>query len=78
MSKVRIKKAADIAAEAQLAASERIRAERDRLLASTDHLLLSDSPRKDDRAIVAYRQALRDITKQKDFPQKIDWPDFPS
>jgi hypothetical protein len=52
-----------------------VRMQRDRLLAASDWMALSDvtmSP-----AWVAYRQELRDITKQVDFPDNIVWPKEP-
>lgn len=49
-----------------------VRAERDRKLAETDWMALSDvvmSPEMAD-----YRQALRDITDQVGFPHTVEWP----
>lgn len=56
-----------------------IRAQRDRLLAETDYLLMPDYPvaGEDLDALAVYRQALRDITKQETFPQSVAWPDKP-
>jgi hypothetical protein len=52
------------------------RAERDRLLASTDYLAMPDYPLDEEKkaAIFAYRQALRDLPSQEGFPRQIDWP----
>lgn len=63
----------DIPAE-QLA--KKIRSERNRLLAATDWTQLSDAP--DDKAAwAAYRQGLRDISKQATFPSSVTWPEAP-
>jgi len=51
---------------------EAIRAKRNALLAATDVMMLPDYP-GDKTEVMAYRQALRDITKQKDL-DKIKWP----
>jgi len=56
-----------------------IRAQRDRLLAETDYLLMPDYPIEGEAldALAVYRQALRDITKQETFPQSVIWPVLP-
>ena len=64
------KTAADNAA---LAATER--ATRDELLKATDHYGLSDVTMSD--AMATYRQALRDVPQQTDFPTSINWPTKP-
>lgn len=61
-SKVREKKAMEI------------RAERDIRLAKTDWMALPDSPRCTPE-LLAYRQALRDITAQPGFPASVVWPE---
>ena len=43
-----------------------LRVERDRLLAATDHMALSDAPGAMTQAMRSYRQALRDITDTAD------------
>ena len=48
---------------------------RDALLASTDTWGLADYPATAEQT--AYRQALRDITAQTDFPIYITWPTKP-
>lgn len=54
----------------------KIRAERDKRLASTDWTQLADAPV--DKAVWAtYRQALRDITAQEGFPETVNWPASP-
>ena len=54
---------------------ERVRATRNRRLAASDWAVLPDVPMSEERrqAWAAYRQALRDITRQPD-PFKIYWP----
>ena len=49
------------------------RAERNRRLAETDYTCLAD--RQPSAAVIAYRQELRDLTKQEGFPYKIIWPE---
>jgi len=51
---------------------EEIRQERNRLLAETDYLALSDNTMS--AAMTTYRQALRDITNQSGFPTSVTWP----
>jgi hypothetical protein len=56
--------------------SESIRNERDKILSGTDKMALSDrtlSPEWN-----TYRQELRDITNQTDFPHNITWPTKPT
>ena len=55
------------------AAAKRNRAERDRLLAETDYLALSDATLTSD--MTTYRQALRDITTHANWPN-LDYPDM--
>jgi len=66
------------------AAAKRNRAERDRRLAETDYLALSDATLTSDMA--TYRQALRDITTHANWPNLVypdidgsggDWPTKP-
>jgi hypothetical protein len=64
------KTAADNAA---LEATER--STRDDLLKATDHYGLSDVTMTE--AMTAYRQALRDVPQQTDFPGTITWPTKP-
>ena len=58
-------------------AAERVRTERDRLLAETDWTGLSDVTMSAD--MTTYRQALRDITAHANFPnlEDADWPTKP-
>mgnify|MGYP002621591983 FL=1 len=51
---------------------QEVRGQRNRLLAETDYLALSDSTLTSDMA--AYRQALRDVPSQEGFPTDVTWP----
>ena len=69
--------AADIAAAPARALTE-LRAKRDRLLAETDYLALSDNTLSSD--MTTYRQALRDLPSGKDTVEKCEnatWPTKP-
>lgn len=58
------------------ATSEKVRNERDELLAQTDKYVLVDYPisAEDKVRVVAYREALRDITETTDFPFNVHFP----
>ena len=51
------------------------RSTRDTLLKETDHFALSDVTMAD--AMKTYRQALRDVPQQSEFPNNITWPTKP-
>lgn len=72
---------ADIAASQPTAAQLAIdaRAKRDFLLSATDYLLTVDYPITSEKLedVKVYRQALRDITEQANFPTGIEWPEYP-
>lgn len=57
---------------------EAARTKRDDLLTKTDYMMMPDYPISEEHRanLAAYRQALRDITKQTD-PTNILWPVFP-
>jgi hypothetical protein len=57
--------------------AERIRGERNRLLAECDYIMLPDYPLGDKSKWEIYRQSLRDVTKQGTFPDSVDWPKEP-
>lgn len=59
--------------------AERVRQERNKLLAESDWTQLIDSPFANDENGLwqAYRQALRDIPLQEGFPFNIEWPQRP-
>ena len=52
-----------------------VRAERDELLAASDHMALADRITDSWRT---YRQTLRDVPAQAGFPNSITWPSEPS
>lgn len=52
-----------------------VRNQRDRLLAETDWMALSDVTMSSE--MTAYRQALRDIPTQAGFPASVTWPTKP-
>lgn len=56
-----------------------IRSKRNLLLAETDYLLMPDYPisKENLEKVKEYRQQLRDITKQDEFPKDVTFPDFP-
>ena len=56
-----------------------IRSKRNSLLAETDYLLMNDYPISDEylAKIKKYRQELRDVTKQENFPTDVVFPEFP-
>ena len=56
-----------------------VRSKRNLLLSETDYLLMPDYPISDEclSRIKKYRQELRDITKQENFPTAVVFPDFP-
>lgn len=52
------------------------REKRNALIAETDYMAMPDYPLSEEKrqAVLAYRQALRDVPEQKGFPRQIDWP----
>ena len=56
--------------------ADSIRKERNVLISETDYLLMSDYSLTEEKkaSVLAYRQALRDITLQATFPQNVTWP----
>ena len=66
----------DTAKDARLLADKwvNVRSQRDRKLAETDSLALSDQTLADN--MKTYRQELRDVPSQSD-PENITWPDLP-
>ena len=69
------KTAEDIAADLA-SRSAQVRAQRDRLLASSDWTQVLDAP-VDKAAWAAYRQSLRDVPLQAGFPENVTWPKEP-
>ena len=62
-------------AEADEQAAQEVRSKRDGMLKESDYMVLPDAPVDAAKAKV-YRQALRDITEQKGFPHKVEWPEL--
>lgn len=62
-------------ADLDATAAEVVRRDRDKLLAETDWLALSDTTMSSEWT--TYRQALRDVTAQAGFPNTITWPTKP-
>ena len=60
--------------------ASRVRAERARKVAATDYLAMPDYPPSEEGkvAVMAYRQALRDIPSQEGFPREVVWPEVPA
>jgi hypothetical protein len=67
---------AEVAERTAKKASE-VRAERNRLLEESDWTQLDDSPPVNKIAWAVYRQTLRDVPDQPDFPWAVQWPDRP-
>lgn len=63
--------------EEQLA--QQARSKRDNLLRYSDYYVMPDYPATEEglAEVKAYRQALRDITKQEGFPDAVTWPSVP-
>lgn len=58
--------------------SDIVRSKRDFLLSQCDWThMISDMPVPQKEEWAAYRQALRDITKQEGFPEDVIWPEEP-
>lgn len=53
---------------------KQVRADRDKRISETDHMMLPDYPNKPN-GLQEYRQALRDVPQQDGFPLDIVWPD---
>ena len=62
--------------KSQNQAETNVRNKRDSLLSETDWTALSDNTMSTE--MVAYRQALRDITAQEGFPYDVTWPTKPA
>ena len=67
---------ADAIAATDADQAKSVREQRTTKLAECDWTQLADAP-VDKAAWAAYRQALRDVTKQAGFPWDIEWPIAP-
>lgn len=65
---------AAVEAQNEEEAAEAAREYRNRLLDDCDNMLVPDRPNVDVDAWKIYRQALRDVPEQEDFPLAIVWP----
>ena len=71
-----VQKTAEELAEDDERQAESVRDSRNRMLAETDWTQLEDAPI--DRTVWAtYRQALRDVPEQNEFPWEVTWPTKP-
>lgn len=70
--------AAELEAELFLQKEQATRTQRDQLLKECDYIMMPDYPLADKTVWETYRQALRDITQQTDFPTNIVWPVKPA
>ena len=59
-------------------AEAQARATRNSKLAQSDWTQLEDAPKAQQSQWRAYRQALRDVTKQPGWPTDVDWPQSPA
>jgi hypothetical protein len=67
---------AQYASEADTRKAEEVRNERNQLIQQSDWMACSDVTMSD--AWKTYRQALRDIPTQTEFPNNVTWPTKPS
>jgi hypothetical protein len=65
----------DFQADPVAATATQVRAQRDALLAASDHMALADRITDEWRT---YRQSLRDVPAQSGFPTNVTWPVEPS
>jgi hypothetical protein len=65
----------DFQADPVAASATQVRAERDELLAASDHMALADRITDSWRT---YRQALRDLPAAEGFPESVTWPSEPT
>ena len=65
----------DFQADSVIASAIQVRTQRDKLLATSDHMALADRITDSWRT---YRQALRDIPAQAGFPNSVTWPTEPT
>lgn len=66
--------AADWAAGAITRKAAEVRKERDKLLVATDWTQSEDVPQATKDKWAPYRQALRDVPQQANFPEAVQWP----
>jgi len=73
-------KTAEEIEEYDLGAASGVRAQRDKLLAETDWIVIMHTEKGTNipAAWEIYRQSLRDITSQPGFPHNVTWPEKPA
>jgi len=64
----------DFQADPVAASATQVRADRDALLAASDHMALADRITDEWRT---YRQTLRDLPQAEGFPDSVTWPVAP-
>lgn len=72
---------ADVETDAEWRArklDEAARTKRELLLRDCDYVMMPDYSLADKAPWEAYRQALRDITRQTNYPHVINWPEVPA
>ena len=57
---------------------QQVRGQRNEKLFESDWTMLSDAPVENRQAWIDYRQTLRDISTQKDYPWVVIWPEPPN
>ena len=57
--------------------AEIVRKTRNEILSGTDFTQLADYPKESQTLYATYRQELRDISLQADFPENVTWPESP-
>jgi hypothetical protein len=67
---------ADAIAAVDAAQAKSVRDDRNKRLSDSDWTQVEDAP-VDKQAWATYRQALRDLTAQADFPWEVEWPEQP-
>jgi hypothetical protein len=67
---------ADAIAAVDAAQAKSVRDDRNKRLSDSDWTQIEDAP-VDKQAWATYRQALRDLTAQADFPWEVEWPEQP-
>ena len=74
-----IRTAKEIEARRQKQWAAEVRGQRDWLLSESDHIAIRASEKKQEvpRHWYDYRQALRDVPSQPDFPDHVEWPEKP-
>ena len=64
--------------KSEAALAHEARTKRDKALAACDYYVMPDYPGEYKEQVKEYRQALRDISHQENFPRVIEWPEIPA